>query len=128
MYIRYDADCSRTIYLASLANAFLYMHLAATTLGLASQWISATHTGYVQGMIKDLLGIPGELEVFDMMALGYPAISPNPKLMRETKRMIHYDDCGIDDFRDIAQVNDFVKRARNWNIGAHRRRRDPTSD
>lgn len=123
MYIRNDKDCRDTIYVASLANAFIYMHLAATSLGLASQWISATHNSYVQTMIKNLLGIPVELELFDMIALGYPAIKPNPKLMRETKEMIHYDDCGVEDFRDINGVRDFVKRARNWNIGAHRRKK-----
>lgn len=122
MFIRNDQDTGRMIYQAGLANAFIYMHLAATTLGLASQWISITHTVYVQGMIKDLLGIPPEFEVFDMIALGYPAIEPNRKLMRETDEMIHYDDCGKDDFRDISEVREFIRRARNWTIGAHRRK------
>ncbi len=119
MFVRYDYR--RIIYTASLANAFLYMHLAATTLGLASQWISAVQLDYVHCMIKDLLGIPGELEVFDMIALGYPAIQPRPRLMRDTEEMTHYDDCGIEDFRNAEEVKDFVKRARNWNIGSHRR-------
>lgn len=66
------------------------------------------------------LGIPGELEVFDMMALGYPAIQPRPRLMRDPKDMVHDDDCGIEDFRNAEEVRDFVKGARNWNIGSHR--------
>jgi nitroreductase len=122
MFIRYDDSSRQTIYFSGLANAFLYMHLAATTLGLASQWISATHNGYVQCMIKRMIGIPVQLEIFDMIALGYPDLEPRPKLMRDVKEMIHYDDCGPDDFRNYEEVRKFVKRARNWNIGSHRMR------
>ena len=121
MYIRHDPGMRKTIYLAGLANAFIYMHLAATTLGLATQWISAVQTSYVHCMIKDLLGIPMDLEVFDMIALGYPAITPREKLMRDPDEMVHYDDCGQEDFRNEEEIKDFIKRARNWNIGSHRR-------
>ena len=109
------------IYYSGLANAFMYMHLAATTLGIGTQWVSITHTGYVQSMIKQLLKIPSELEIFDMIALGYPAMEPRPKLMRKREEMIHYDDCASDNFRTDKDIKDFVKRARNWNIGSHSR-------
>ena len=60
------------IFQSSLANTFLYMHLAATSLELASQWVTSTASHYVQCMIKDLLKIPENLEIYDMMAVGYP--------------------------------------------------------
>ena len=72
MFIRYDESSRQMIYYSSLANAFMYMHLAATTLGIGTQWVSITHAGYVQSMIKQLLKISDELEGFDMVALGYP--------------------------------------------------------
>ncbi|MBN1833152.1 MAG: nitroreductase family protein [Deltaproteobacteria bacterium] len=122
MFIRYDGSSRQLIYTSGLANAFIYLHLAATTLGLATQWVSATHTGYVQCMIKEMMGIPVNLEIFDMIALGYPSMEPRPKLMRDLKEMIHYDDCGPDGFRTDEEVEAFVKRARNWNIGSHRRK------
>lgn len=128
MFIRYDDGLRRMIYMAGLANAFLYMHLAAASLGLASQWISLTHTGYVQCMIKNILGIPPELEIFDMIVLGYPAIEPPAKLMREKKEMTHFDDCGVADFRCLEEVMEFTKKARNWNIGAHRRKGEKHED
>jgi hypothetical protein len=62
---------------------------------------------------------------YDMLALGYPALQPSGKFMRETKKMIHYDDCGVEDFRSDDEVKDFVKRARNWTIGTHRRKAEP---
>ncbi len=121
VFIREDEGLRQMIYYSGLANAFLYMHLAAATLGIGTQWVSITHTGYVQSMIKQLIGIPSELEVFDMIVLGYPEMEPRPKLMRNREEMIHYDDCGPDDFRSNEDAMEFVKRARNWNIGSHSR-------
>ena len=54
---------------SGLANSFLYLHLAATKLGLASQWISAIAVPFVGCMVKDLLGIPQVMETYDMMVL-----------------------------------------------------------
>ncbi len=121
MFIRYDEKSRQMIYYSSLSNAFIYMHLAATSLGIGAQWVSITHTGYVQSMIKQLLGVPAELEVFDMVALGYPETVPRPKLMRAREEIIHYDDCGPGSFRSPEETMDYIKRARNWNIGSHRR-------
>ena len=44
--------------------------------------------------------------------------------MRDPEKMILYDDCGPEDFRLEGEVKDFVKRARNWTIGTHRRKAD----
>ena len=38
---RYDYPLMQGAFLSGLASAFLYMHLAATSLGLASQWVSS---------------------------------------------------------------------------------------
>jgi nitroreductase len=122
MGVRYDSNRCRLIYLSSLASAFLYMHLAATTLGLASQWVSAITTPFASCMVKGLLGIPPEMEPFDMIALGYPAGHPGGKLLRDPKTMIHYDDCGQKDFRSDEEIRDFVKSARKWTMGAHRKK------
>jgi nitroreductase len=124
MGLRYDSNRCRLIFTSSLANAFLYMHLAATTMNLASQWVSTITTPFANCMVKNLLGIPAEMEPYDMLALGYPALKPSGKFMRDRKKMIHYDDCGPEDFRLEEEVKDFVKRARNWTIGTHRRKAD----
>ena len=118
MGVRYDAYNLNMTWMATLANAFLYMHLAASTLGLATQWISAITSPYVNSMVKDLLGIPHYMKVFDMIVLGYPAMKPPKKFMRELNSMVHYDDCGEDDFRSEEDMRDFTNRARSWCIGA----------
>ncbi len=124
MTVRYDTSGLQVIFTSSLANTFLYMHLAATTLGLASQWVSAVHSPYVHCMLKSLLGIPKEMEAYDMMALGYPAVKPRPKLMRDKQNMVHYDYCGVDKFRTDQEIRDFIRRARKWTMAAHSRKAD----
>ena len=91
------------VFISSLANAFIYMHLAATTLGLASRWLSGVHLPPVQSRLKKLLGIPEEMEVFDMMVVGYPGARPEPRPVRDREEIVHYDYCGEEDFRVLRE-------------------------
>ena len=124
MAIRYDTHLRQSIYISSLANAFLYMHMAATTLGLASQWVSMVASPYNHCSLKNLLNIPTELDIYDMIALGYPAYKPGPKLMRPVDKMIHRDYFGKEDFRTDEEIRDFIKRTRAWVFANHQRGAD----
>jgi 5,6-dimethylbenzimidazole synthase len=124
MGVRYDEHRLNSIYISSLANAFLYMHMAASTLGLASQWLSTVSTPYVHCMVKQWLGITAALDIYDMMAFGYPAVKPRPKLLREKEKMVHYDYCGPEAFRTDEEVKDFIRNARTWTIASHNRKPD----
>ncbi len=97
---------------SSLANAFLYMTLAATTLGLASQWVSAIGNSYVQALTKDLLGVPKELVFYDMLAVGNPDGEPRPRLVRAREEMVHYDYYDKAKLRTDQQVKDFIAALR----------------
>jgi len=118
--VRSSRERVESIFNSSLASAFIYMHLAAASLGLASQWVSAVHETGSQCQIKELLGIPEGLEVYDMMALGYSALEPRPKLLRPMEKMVHYDDIGKGDFRTDAEVKDFARRTVTWTRANHR--------
>ena len=121
MGVQTDRHRRRLIHQSSLANAFLYMHMAAATLGLGSQWVSAVQIPYAACMIKDLLNIPQEMEVYDMMAMGYPAIQPPGKFLRSKDEILHWNKCSDTEFRSEEEVRAFVKKARNWTIGTHSR-------
>jgi nitroreductase len=112
------------IFNSSLASAFLYMHLAAASLGLASQWVSQISFPSVDTMVKKLLEIPAELRAYDMMAVGYTAVRPRPKLIRPIESMIHQDYCGIDSFRSDAEVEDYARRTKTWTTATHHRQAD----
>jgi nitroreductase len=113
MIHRYSEESWNRTFTSSLASAFIYMHLAATSLGLGSQWVSVVTQPSVQCFIKQLLGIPAPLQIYDMMALGYPKMTPPPRLVRSREEMVHHDACGLDDFKNDVQVKDFIFRIRN---------------
>lgn len=125
MGVQCDKHRKQLIYQSSLANTFLYMQLAAASLGVAAQWYSAVQTPYSSCLIKDYLGVPEQFDVYDMMVLGYPALTPTKKFLRQLAEMVHW---GIDNrgsFRSDEQVRDFVRRARAWVTGMHAKKSQP---
>jgi len=110
-----------SMFLSSLANAFLYMHMAATALGLASQWVSSIGNPFAQSLIKDLLGIPSGLVLYDMLAVGYPAAEPTPRFMRAKEELVHYDYFDKTKFRTDKRVSAFLKKNKTWLTARTRR-------
>ena len=103
-------------YISSLASAFLYMHLAASSLGLGSQWVSRSAFPGTQCLIKDMLGIPGQLELYEMIAIGYAARQPQQRLVRETAEMVHYDHFDKAKFRTNEDIRDFIISLRKQSL------------
>jgi nitroreductase len=113
-----DATVTK-IYHSSLASAFLYMHLAAASLGLASQWYSAAARPEAEQEIKRIIGIPEPLTIYDIMVLGYQGTPPNPKEVRALAEMVHYNDCGLQDFRTDEQVIADTQKTWVWCMAQH---------
>jgi len=97
-----------SVFTSSMASAFLYMTMAVTALGLGAQWVSATASPYVQSLIKELLGIPNELEIYDMLAVGYPDLEPKPRPVRDKEEMVHYDSYDKAKFRTNEEIKNFI--------------------
>ncbi len=96
-------------FASGLASAFLYMSLAVTTLGLGSQWVSATGHPSVKCLVGELLGIPQKLEIYDMMALGYPAHKPaKERPVRERAEMVHHGLYDRTKFRSDEEIRNFI--------------------
>jgi 5,6-dimethylbenzimidazole synthase len=108
-----------SLFNSSMANAFLYMHLAAAALGLASQWYTATSRPGVENAIKDVIGIPEALTIYDMMVVGYAASPPNAKIVRDVNEMVHYNDCGPQDFRTDEEVTLYAEKTKAWCLAEH---------
>jgi nitroreductase len=106
-YVREADDRWQSIFMTSLAAAYEHMHLAAASLGLATRWVSAVVEPPIAGRIKELLGIPAEMMVYEMMALGYSDFEPLPKKMRPLLEVMHLDACGEEDFRTGEQVHEY---------------------
>lgn len=114
-----DNERVANLYCSSMANAFLYMQLAATALGLASQWYTATSSPSAEHAIRQIIGIPEALTIYDMMVLGYEASQPGPKFVRDTGEMMHYDNCGIQDFRTDEEVIAYAEKTKAWCLSQH---------
>ncbi len=107
------------LYTSSMANAFLLMHLAATALGLASQWYTATSRPETEQALREIIGIPKDLTIYDMMVLGYAAASPGPKFVRDVGEIMHFDNCGANDFRTDEEVNAYAEKTKAWCLAEH---------
>jgi len=107
------------LYWSSMANAFVYMHLAATALGLASQWYTATSRLAAERAIREIVGFPEALTIYDMMVVGYQAAPPGPKIVREVTDMLHYDACEAQDFRTDEEVEEYARVTKAWCLGEH---------
>jgi nitroreductase len=107
------------LYQSSMANAFLSMQLAATALGLASQWYTATSRPTATRAIREIVGIPEALTVYDMLVVGYAAAPPGPKIVRRLEDIVHFDACGANDFRTDEEVEEYARVTKAWCMGEH---------
>ncbi|MHC4558590.1 MAG: nitroreductase family protein [Planctomycetota bacterium] len=68
--------CGQAIGPIDVAIALEHISLQATDLGLGTCWIGSFYTDKV----RQILGIPGDIAIIELMAVGYPADSrPEPK-------------------------------------------------
>ena len=95
-------------YYSSLASALLYMHLAATALGLGSQWVTSSAEDLMQGRLKNLLDIPYELEIYDTMVIGYSIAGAKPRNVRSEDEIVHYNAFDKSRFKTDEQVMAFI--------------------
>ena len=70
--------CGQLCYPIDVAIALDHMSLAATELGLGTCWIGA----FNEQKVKQILGIPEEICVVQLMPLGYPS---DPSLIRKSR-------------------------------------------
>jgi nitroreductase len=120
MAARYTYQKMYSIFDSTLSNAFLYMVLAAHSLGLAAIYSSATKYPKVGGLIKNILNIPHYLELYDMLLVGKSDMKVPPKLMRDKKEMIHYDKARPNEFASEERVREQIIKFREANVGRHK--------
>jgi nitroreductase len=106
-HTRTDDKRWQDLLVTSLAAAYEHMHLAAASLGLGTRWVSAVAHPPIDRQIKDLLHIPREMTVYEMMGVGHSDFEPQPKRLRPLTEVMHFGVCGEAEFRSDAQVGDY---------------------
>lgn len=69
----YIMTCGQHAYPIDAAIAIDHMTLAAVEVGLGTCWIGAFH----HDAVAELIDLPGDMRVVQMLTLGYPAESPD---------------------------------------------------
>jgi nitroreductase len=119
------ARCSKqkgdSIFESSLSNGFMYMWLAAHTLGLAAQPVSGVKYPKVQGLVKHLLNLPDFIYIYDIFLVGYSAMEgePSAKLMRHLDEMVHYERAADDEFLSEEELRRQIVKLRAGNVARH---------
>jgi len=67
--------CGQLCYPIDVAIALEHVALAAADMGLGTCWIGA----FDEKAVKQILGIPKDVRVVELMPLGYPADKPRPR-------------------------------------------------
>ena len=116
-----------SIFTSSLASAYMYMALAATSMGLGTQWVTAVQTPLIHSRIKEMLNAPPHFEIYDLMVLGWPALEANEKYLRPKEKMVHTAPFAEDDCRTDEEVRDFIRRSRSWARGTVARAPSPSA-
>jgi nitroreductase len=98
-------------YYSSLANCVLQMLLAAEVLGLSSSYISHVASPYFSVMLKSLLCIPGPLQIYHLLPIGFAKRSPtihHPRRMLE--EIVHHERYDRSRFRGEVELQDFMTK------------------
>lgn len=103
-------DTGEQHFISGLASATLLIHLAATSLGLASQWVSSTGSTYVSTLVKSWLGIPQHLKLYDMIPIGYSSKAPKAPPRRSLEEIVHREAYDPQKARSDADIQSFLMK------------------
>jgi nitroreductase len=106
--VRTREDKGERHFITGLANATLLLHLAAKSLGLASQYVSDAGSPYMATMLRAWLGIPDPLRVYELIPIGWPLRQPQPTPRRALDELIHQERYDLDKQRDWGTIQEFL--------------------
>lgn len=122
MNARYEKYKGESIFESSLSNVFVYLWLAAHSLGLAAQPVSSVKSGKVQGLVRHLLELPEFITVYEMLVVGYSAMEqgPSAKLTRHLYEMVHWDRPADGEFLSDVELKKQIRKLRAGTVARHR--------
>jgi nitroreductase len=106
--IRTKLEKAESHFITGLANATLLIHLAATAVGLASQYVSDANSPYMETMLKVMLAIPEPLRIYHLVPIGYAKSQVAAPPRRELAEIVHFEKYDINKFRDDQGMTNFI--------------------
>ncbi len=86
-WANYVLSCGQPAHTIDVAISMDHMSLQAVEEGLGTCWIGA----FKEDTVKQLLNIPQEMRVVEIMPLGYPKFQPDPKPRKKLEEIVFYD-------------------------------------
>jgi len=83
----YVMRCSQPIAPIDIAIALEHIALQATELGLGTCWIGSFETEKV----RTILSIPDDIQIIELMTVGYPADTPGLTKREPVEKIVCYD-------------------------------------
>lgn len=83
----YVMRCGLPSYPIDVAIAIDHFTLAATALGLGTCWIGK----FDPDAVREILGIPANVHIVELLILGYPSDSPRPKKRLSVEEFVKYE-------------------------------------
>ena len=103
----YHANSERVL-LQSIAASTMAAHLAATSLGYQTWWVSALGYEEAQTAIARELGIPSDLRITDFFLFGPSLLPPTPRWKKSRAQIAHWDKFDMTNFRTVEQIDDWI--------------------
>jgi len=107
--IRTKLEKGESHFITGLANATLLIHLAATSMGLATQYVSDANSPYMETMLKALLKIPEPLRIYHLVPIGYAKSQVAAPPRRQLNEILHFEVYDMAKFRSDEQMAGFVR-------------------
>jgi len=82
--------CGQVAYTIDVAISIDHMTLAAVELGLGTCWIGS----FYEDQVKEILDIPEEIRVVELLTLGYPAEPGRPRERKSLDEIVMYEEWG----------------------------------
>lgn len=82
----YIMRCGVPAHYIDVAIALTHIHLQAVEEGLGTCWIGS----FYQDKVKEVLNLPEEAEVIQLMTLGYPDEDPAPRSRLPLEEIVRY--------------------------------------
>ena len=79
--------CGQPIGPIDIAIALEHIALQATELGLGTCWIGSFETQKV----RTILAVPDDIEIIELMTVGYPADKPKQPNRESVEKIVCYD-------------------------------------
>jgi nitroreductase len=102
-----------------IANACQIIHLAAASLGLASQWV----TLHIQEPLKRILKVPDVITLHSMVPLGYPVKKPRGSFRRKLEEILHQETYDPYKYMSDREIVDYIGHLRRLTFGTYARSR-----